>query len=260
MNAPNQLKLAAFFRAHALQFAGITFLLILAWRLQKHFDMNWDTLSYHLPFISYRAGFENNTSFVMLDVFQHRFLGFPPLADYFQAAFWQLTGNISTITLINPLAIACLALYLAYTYRLSIFWTVLIFVAIPALHVNVDSAYIDLWTNSFFALFLISTFETIHKKDHSCYIHAIISLLSLAIAVNSKPQFTVIGGIAFVLLMATLITKLIQSSDPQDMRRFSIVISIFVVAAPIAFYIPIRNVIAHEVGWAWARSQALGWI
>jgi hypothetical protein len=217
---------------------------IFSYRLLLSFELSWDVLAYHLPFIAKRGGLPNSDTFVMTPAMYQRYLGYPSLIDHIRAFLWRLTGTPEGGSLIVPLSIICFATYVYFSFRVALIWSILIFVAVPSLHTALHSQYVDLWTNAFFSIFLLAAYESLAKPEHRI-LHASVAVGALAIAVNSKPQFSVIGGSGLMCFGLAMLYEYYAARRGKEGRLGDIrnVMFLLALAAPLIFISPILNTV-----------------
>ena len=180
-------------------FAAVLIILLLCAFAVVGLDQSWDAIAYHLPYAALRTGIVTPQDFLLSPGFQSRYDGFPAFIDLVQGGLWRLFGTLKAAALIAPLSIAPLAVYARLALRLPAIWTVAIFLAVPILHTALQAAYVDLWTNAFFSLHLAAAWISLQPGTTRPKRHVAISLLALAVAVNSKEQFYIIGALSGVL-------------------------------------------------------------
>ena len=126
-------------------------------------------------------------------------------------------------------------------YKVPIFWTACIFLAVPTLHAALDAGYVDLWTNSFFVVHLFAAWRVITSQRPRMQ-DTIIANIALLVAVNSKEQFFIIGASSFAIIIVILCCKLFAKRK-GDGHLYLLPLIIFLVLAPLTFFSPIRNLI-----------------
>jgi hypothetical protein len=195
------------------------------------FNGGFDALAYHLPFAALRTGILAPDQFVLPPLLADRLIGFPPLADWVQGGLWRLFGRPEAAALIAPLAVLLFAAYARAAFGLPMLWSVLIFVAVPTLHTALDGMYVDLWTNAAFAVHLLAAFRVVTGRGRA-ETGAAVSMLALSVAVWSKPQFTIVGGVSLVLFGALLWRRGAWRA-----------LAVCAVLAPLCFFWPLRNLV-----------------
>jgi hypothetical protein len=220
---------------------GLLVLLYIAYVDLAKFDLDWDTLVYHMPFAALRMGMIRPQQFVLPPGLQRYYDGFPQLTDYVQGFLWMITRRPEAVSLISAIAPAVLALYMRIAYRLPMIWTVLIFVAVPILHVNLDSGLVDLWTNAFFTMFLFAAWRVLTQPTPS-WVDALAANLALAVVVNSKEQFYVVGGFAYAVTLALAAGRMLAHWRRGSGLNWAPP-AVFLVMAPITFYAPLRDLL-----------------
>ncbi len=221
---------------------AIVAMAMLSVRLLSHFDTNWDTLAYHLPFTILRGNLPGSEFLILDPLNQHRYLGFPSLPEYLRAGLWRVFATPNAGALLNVGAIAALSLYVACCYRISVLWSFLVFIAIPTLHTNLESLYVDLWCNAFFSLFLLATFKS-HDGNRPSASHTVIALISLGIVANSKLQFAVMGSIGFAVLWAHVFVMQSRIPSIGYAKYRACIYMLF--ALPIIFFSPLHNTVRY---------------
>ena len=222
---------------------GLFLILYLSCISLNRFDTSYDTLAYHLPYAGLRSGIIKPAQFVLPAGLAERYRGFPPVVDLVQGGLWKLFGRPEAAELIATISVLIFGIYLRITYKLSIFWTVCLFLAVPILHTALNSAMTDLWTNTFFALHLFAAVQPGRSKKDGL-VHTAISCIALAIAVNSKEQFYIVGALSYSLI---LLEKAFHAfrTNPSVAGKASAFneILVFVFAFPVIFYSPLRDLI-----------------
>ena len=216
------------------------------------FDQSWDTLNYHLPYAALRVGLLSPQEFLLPTGLQSRFEGFPAFIDILQGVLWRVFGTPKAVALITPLAVACLAAYARLAFRIGLFWSVMIFLAVPILHTALNAAYVDLWTNAFFSVFLLAAFKSLQPGEPWMRRHLAAAMLALGIAVNSKEQYYILGGLAFgvyALLLAL----------PAWQRRDWKLAGLVAALAVLAFAAPLKNLFMFGNPIYPIELPALGW-
>ncbi len=206
------------------------------------FEQDWDTIAYHLPYAALRSGLMNAQDLSLSPGLQSRYDGFPGLVDLVQGGLWRLSGTPKAAALVTPLAIAALAVYARHALRLRLIWPVMIFLAVPILHTALQAAYVDLWTNAFFSLHLVAAFRSLGTSGRTNLTATIVSLLALAVAVNSKEQFYLVGGVSFALYGGLMLLRL--GRQPATKREALRQIITALVLSPVVFASPIQDWIA----------------
>ncbi len=228
-------------RGSASDAAGLVIFVYVALIGLAKFNFEWDTLAYHIPFAALRVGLISSDQFVLPPNLEVRYHSFPPFVDYFQGILFAATGRPEATSLISPLGAFLLALYMRIAYKVPIFWTACIFLAVPTLHAALDAGYVDLWTNSFFVVHLFAAWRVITSQRPRMQ-DTIIANIALLVAVNSKEQFFIIGASSFAIIIVILCCKLFAKRK-GDGHLYLLPLIIFLVLAPLTFFSPIRNLI-----------------
>src|SRR6187431_2601866 len=139
-SAATALRAVAIFGMLAV-FAALAVLSIRALiRLDSGFDAVW----YHLPFAAFRAGIpvpydiaRGDTSFLYLQ-------GFPPLADLAQGSLWKLTGVITSVQLVNLLALMAFVGYCRWALGCAGWLVAMVALTAPLVAIHSTAGDVDL--------------------------------------------------------------------------------------------------------------------
>jgi hypothetical protein len=232
----------------ALDAAGAACLALIARANLGKFDPTWDALYYHLPFAALRLGLTGPAGFVQRPDMAERLAGFPPVADLAQGLLWRAFHAPEAATLLPIAGIAALAIYVRLALGVAALWTVLVFLAVPILHTALDSGYVDLWTNAFFALHLLAGWRALDGARGDAT-HAGISAVSLAVAAESKPQFVALGLASAAPLITLLGARAIAARGRWrrglEPSARPVALITFCVILPLAFVTPMRDMLDH---------------
>lgn len=224
---------------------GGVLILYIVFLCLSSFRPDYDALWYHLPFAALRTDIIPANQLSLIPRLVHRYAGFPQFISIIQGVLWKVSGTPLASSLINPIAILTLSLYVRLTFKVSLIWMVLIFFAIPILQTALYSSYTDLWTNTFFSLHLLSGYKGLLRRDGRLK-HSLISIVALGIAVNSKEQYYVIGAVSFILFLIAHACLSLRSHQTFKTLMSNRNTLIFIVLAPIAFYAPLKNLVKYH--------------
>ena len=168
-------------------------------------DPHWDTLAYHWPYAARLAGLCDRECFTLYFGMEQRYEGFPLLLTAVQGFLWRITGTPHLADLINIAAIIALAAYLKYRFAAPLTWSWLAFLAIPAVHVQLTSSYIDVPLNAAVTLALMVILRILLLPDTDQRADILIALGALGVATGSKYQMLPIALVtwAVIVLLAT---------------------------------------------------------
>ena len=232
-------------RGFTLDALAIIALVILGVFNLRKFDWSPDTIAYHLSFAALRVGLISPEQLILRPDLHERFLGFPALVDVVQGGLWRVFGRAEAASLVAPIAVGCFAAYARLAFGIGMVWSAGIFVAVPILHTAIDSSQVDLWTNAFFAIHLLAAYQTLCSESPRRVLHALVSNLALLIAVNSKPQFYVVGAFSYALFGALLVVQALrQRSQGKPQREARLALLVSLVLVPLTFYSPLKNALA----------------
>ena len=262
-------------------FYTVAVLVLLAFIAHKGWsdlDESWDSLAYHMPFAALRAGVISQQQYHLSEWMAALYAGIPVLPDYLQGGLWRLTSRAQAANLVSLFALICVAAFFWLRHKIPFAYIVAGFLGMPVVLLQTTSTDVDLFTNSFATILLFSIFTAWIDPEHFSIVDASIALFCVAIVINSKSQFVVIGSAA--LLGMALITyvnrqRLLlmrnQVAAGSGWRRYLFAV-IILLSISTAYIIPVRNLIkfhnplypvAMNIGSIHLRGQfdsrGLGW-
>ena len=197
-------------------------------------DHGFDFLAYHLPFaLQY---FDLTTYGSPLEVAKS---GFPPLANWFQGLLVFLTGRISMANCTNLLAYIFALIFLKKRLipHLSLPWFISFSLSIPMIVLHLSSGYIDLWSNIWLFLAVISLLRWIEssKNSHAIYL-CVFSLLASLSKMQTWPILAILGIVAsFFARKKNIQSTLNKKAASIFLFSFFLIVSVF----------PLKNTLQH---------------
>jgi|ERR1019366_361318 hypothetical protein len=237
-----------YFRA----FYTVAVLVLLVFIIRKAWldlDESWDSLAYHMPFAALRAGVITQQQYHLSKWISGLYAGMPVLPDYLQGGLWRLTSRAQAANFVSLFALMCVTSFFRLRHKIPFAYILAGFLGIPVILIQSTSACVDLFTNSFATMLLFSIFTAwIDPEDFSVG-DAAIALLCVAVVINSKTQFIVIGTLAlFGLALVTYVNRrrLIlmrkQLLMGSGWTRYLFVLIVFL-SVSLAYVVPVRNLI-----------------
>jgi hypothetical protein len=159
-------------------------------------DTGWDSLAYHMQFAALRVGFITQQQYHLSNWISGYYDGFPVLPDYLQGILWRLTGRPQAANLASFLGLLCVTGFFRLRYRVPFGYIVVALVGIPVVMIQSTSTFVDLFTNCFATILLFIIFKAWVDPAHFSALDGLGAFLSLAITMNSKEQFVVVGTTA----------------------------------------------------------------
>jgi hypothetical protein len=200
---------AALARVRAQPFANLLLVLtavaaafLLLRRAFFGLDVQWDTLTYHLPFAARLAGLCDQDCYRLVWWQEARFEGFPMLATWLQSLVWRVAGKPDWNDLVNIAGLAVLVTSARVCLRAPVALTLTALLAVPLIQIHTGSTYIDLFTNAMMATAVVLLASAFLEAQASPW-RGLLPLLPVAAATNSKFQMLPIG--ALVALGVTLL-------------------------------------------------------
>jgi len=212
-------------------------------------DTGWDSLAYHMPFAALRVSLITQQQYHLSNWISGYYDGFPVLPDYLQGILWRLTDRPQAANLVSLAGLVCVTAFFRLRYKVFFGYIVVAFLGIPVVLIQSTSTYVDLFTNCFATILLFIIFVAWTDPARFSTFDAFAALLSLAIVINSKAQFLVIGTVALLGLMLVayinrrrfvLLGKQLQSMAAWKRYLFSLICFCVLCAA---YANPIKNVV-----------------
>jgi hypothetical protein len=199
----------------------------------------WDVWYYHMPFAARLAGLVPTSAFTFHAANEARFAGFPLLAEAVQGLLWRVTGRPESA---NFVAFACVPLFAWFVRRrldVPIHLTVLGILAVPLVMAHATSTYIDLPANTAAAVLVLLAIEAYAKPAPPAPHTLLLAGFAAAVAVNTKVLTQPLVLVALIALGCRALPSLLRD---RAWRTLGVV----VLASPVVFATPLKNLIAHR--------------
>jgi hypothetical protein len=235
--------------ARLLLASALLLLAALARKGWRDIDGAWDSTWYHMPFAALRAGLISQKQYQISQWLGTYFDGFPALPDYLQGLVWRLTSRPQAANLVSLLALVCVTMFFRIRYKVPFGYIFIGFLGIPMVLIQSTSTYVDLITNSFATIAIFTIFWMWMEPEQFTTGDLLVVFASVAVAINSKPQFVAIGSLALAaLLVGILLNRQKLACLRDQFHRFTMGRRILVVAACIvclclAYVNPAKNLI-----------------
>lgn len=231
-------------------FYTVAVLVLLAFIAHKGWsdlDESWDSLAYHMPFAALRAGVITQQQYHLSKWISGLYAGMPVLPDYLQGGLWRLTSRAQAANLVNLFALICVASFFRIRHKIPFAYIAAGLLGIPVVLLQTTSTDVDLFTNSFATILLFSSFTAWVEPEHFSITDATIALFCVAIVINSKTQFIVIGSAAlFGLALVAYVNRhrlvLMRKQLRLGLTRYLFAL-IILLAVSLAYIIPVRNLV-----------------
>ena len=235
--------------ARLLFAAALLLLAALARKGWRDVDGAWDSLWYHMPFAALRVGLISQNQYHVSQWLSTYYDGFPVLPDYLQGIAWRLTSRPQGANLVNLLALVCVTIFFRIRYKVPFGYAFVGFLGVPIVLIQSTSTYVDLFTNCFATILFFTVFWVWMEPEQFTVNDVFIAFASLAVVINSKPQFVALGsgallalavGTAFNRQKLVLLRDQLQKTAPG--ARY-LVIATCLVCLCIAYINPAKNLI-----------------
>ncbi|WP_107671391.1 hypothetical protein, partial [Cyanothece sp. BG0011] len=217
--------------------------------LISFFDANYggDAFMYHIPFAARIWGIIPAEQFTFEKNIEHRFLGFPLLANWLQGFFWNTFKRPEATNLLCYFSLLTFIAYLKFYVKIPFYLASLSLLAIPMVHMHAGRSYIDLPGNVCISILILTTYFLYTNKVKFNQQTAIIVFVSSAMAANMKFQLM---PVVFIILCFVLAKILLQNwktygRDKDRLVKTSKTLFLCFLASLIIFIIPIKNIITY---------------
>ncbi len=218
--------------------------------LISFFDANYggDAFMYHIPFAGRIWGiippeeytFEYNT--------EHRFLGFPLLANFLQGFFWFIFQRPEATNLLCYVSLIVFISYLIFYLKIPFYLGSIALLAVPMVHMHAARSYIDLPGNVCVSILILTTYLLYIGKINLNLKNLLVIFLSAAAAANMKFQLI---PVVFIILCFTFTKILINywKNSPQGKAKITGLTKLLLVsfvASLVIFATPIKNIVLYQ--------------
>jgi hypothetical protein len=207
-----------------LNFAGgviaVAAVVALGLRANLRFDDSWDGTAYHLVFAAFRSGILTLDDLTPIPLIRDLYRGFPPLLDIIRGYTWRITGSILILQNFGLLAVLALTGFWKFNFNLPARWTILAVLSVPLLQIGATTLYVDTFVNCFFAIPLSALTAAFIERRALRRNEAMICLIALAVAANTKLQFVALGFLLLIVLCAYQTLHLVRDKQKRDAWLF----------------------------------------
>jgi len=191
--------------ARLLLAAALLLLVALARKGWRDIDGAFDSLWYHMPFAALRVGLISQKQYQISQWLFTCYDGFPALPDYLQGIAWRLTSRPQAANLVSLFALVCVTIFFRIRYKVPFGYIFVAFLGIPMVLIQSTSTYVDLFTNCFATILIFTIFWIWMEPEHFTIGDLLVAFASLAVVINSKPQFVAIGSFALAALLVGIL-------------------------------------------------------
>ncbi len=218
--------------------------------LISFFDGNYggDAYMYHLPFAARIWGIISPDQFTFEYNLEHRFKGFPLLANFLQGFFWFIFQRPEATNLLAFSSLIGIICYFKLLLKIPFYLATISLLAIPMVHMHAARSYIDLPGNVCVAILILTTYLFYIDKIRFNHKNFLIIIASAAAAAHTKFQLIPVVFITLLAVLPQAIAKYGKTDVQQqnDKIRIFKVISICFLASLVIFATPIKNIIIYQ--------------
>jgi hypothetical protein len=215
----------------------------------------WDVWYYHMPFAARLAGIVGPDQYVFDAANTARFEGFPLLGEVLQGALWRITGRPEAANLVALASVPLFALFLRMRFGVAARLTVLALLAVPLVHVHASSSYVDLPANAALAGLVLCAIQAWGTDAPDARALG-WGVAFAAFAVNTKTLLQPLVLLALAALALRTGPPLFRAARRSMWARGAV--AALVLALPVVFATPIKNVARHGNPWYPVRVEVPG--
>ena len=184
----------------AIFLTGISVITLFSLFLVAFFDGDGggDAFMYHIPFAARLWGIISPEQYTFEYFTEHRYLGFPLAAHWFQGLFWAIFRKPEATNLTAYFSLIVLIIYLKNYVKLPFYLATLPLLAIPMVHMHATRSYVDLFGNVLVAILILTLYLLYSNKKQLDRVALTIIFMSAAGAANSKHLLAPV--VAFILI------------------------------------------------------------
>ncbi|MGK7885250.1 MAG: hypothetical protein AB4057_11570 [Crocosphaera sp.] len=218
--------------------------------LVAFFDGNYggDAYMYHLPFAARIWGIISPEQYTFEQMTEHRFKGFPLLANFLQGLFWQIFQRPEATNLLAFFSLITIISYLKFYLKIPFYLGTISLLAVPMVHMHAARSYIDLPGNVCVSILILTTYLLYLNKIPLNNKTFLLIITSAAAAAHIKFQLI---PVVCVILLAVLPQVILKYGQPNENKRINVprAIKSFVLclaASLVIFATPIKNIIIYQ--------------
>jgi len=204
-------------------------------------DTNYDVGWYQLPFAARIWGIVPESSFINENLIEHRFDGFPLLANFLQGLLWKITGHIQATNLVGYLSLCLYFLFLRKYFKVPLYLTVIAIFAIPTVLIHAATSFVDLPGNIGVAILIMMGCCFFQQSKLPSKSELFFTFLGAATAVNIKPQLQPLVFLIYWTVGIRLVWLYFRYTNTKQQKLWR-TIGLAVIASVVIFATPIKNV------------------
>jgi hypothetical protein len=170
---------------------------------------------------------------------QARFDGFPLLAETLQGILWRITGRPESANLVAFATIPLFSWVVKKMFAVPMHLTIIGLLAVPLVQIHATSCYVDLPSNAAASVVVLVAIKAWGDADDRPDVRLLlVAGVAAGIAANMKALMHPLVLVALVALGARVVPPLARD------RRFG-VLAMMLVALPLIFATPLKNLVLH---------------
>ncbi|MEA5510379.1 hypothetical protein VB715_11445 [Crocosphaera sp. UHCC 0190] len=217
--------------------------------LISFFDGNYggDAYMYHLPFAARLWGIITPEQYTFEYNIEHRFLGFPLLANWLQGLFWVMFKRPEATNLLAYSSLLIFIAYLRFYLKIPFYLASLTLLAVPMVQMHAARSYIDLPGNVGVSILILTTYLLYINKLEFNNKTFLLIFLSAGAAANTKFQLIPVVFIALLLLLPKIVSKYwqLKGNYKNKLIRASRTLFLCLLASVVIFITPIKNTVLY---------------
>jgi hypothetical protein len=206
----------------------------------------WDNWYYHLPFAARLAGLLPAEAYAFHPLNQARLAGYPLLGELLQGLCWRLTGRPEAANLVAFAAIPLFAWYLRRTFDVPFHLTIIALLAIPLVQLHASACYVDLPGNACSSILILGVYRLYAHDEPASDRDLLVLGAAAAGAANMRFQLHPLILLAFLAAAPRILRPLFRASRGPAPRPARLRLALIVVALPLIFFSPLRNLLLHH--------------
>lgn len=218
--------------------------------LISFFDGNYggDAHMYHIPFAARIWGLVPPEQFTFEYNLEHRYKGFPLLANFLQGLFWVIFQRPEATNLLAFFSLISIIAYFKFALNVPFYLATISLLAVPMIHMHAGRSYIDLPGNVAISILILTTYLLYINKIHFNHQTFLLIIGSAAVAAHTKFQLIPITFLALLAVLPQVILKYGKSDEKQQNEKIRIakVLGLCFLASLVIFATPIRNIIVYQ--------------
>ncbi|BAZ43270.1 hypothetical protein NIES4102_02700 [Chondrocystis sp. NIES-4102] len=226
--------------------SAIALVIVVAIFLKAIIDMdtNYDIGWYQLPFAARIWGIIPKEAFLAENLIEHRYDGFPLLANFFQGLLWKLTGRMQAANLVCYFSLIIYFLYLRSYFKIPLYLSVIAIFTIPAVLTHATTSFVDLPGNIGVSVVIMMIYNWFRQSRLPTPQEVLAAFLGAATAANTKPQLQPLVFIICLVAGARLIWLYLKYTNSHQ-RRLGLTIPLAIIASALIFATPIKNIAVY---------------